>query len=223
MAWMGNYIPHKTMDVITYPCLNTLRPRQNGRLFADDTFKRIFLNENDRIPIEISLKFVPKGLINNIPALVLIMAWRRPGDKPLSEPMTISLLTHICVTRSQWVNLSSSMLVKRAPECEVLCRWLGSKLAYITQCITIGFGLVLYQSINVISIQIIDSSCMSRRDNTARYHMQQIYRQLLQNTVSLVESAQPFKSITYQEINAKLNYYIWRLNKEENGQYTNKS
>ena len=29
------------------------------------------------------------------------MAWRRPGDKPLSEPMLISLLTHICVTRPQ--------------------------------------------------------------------------------------------------------------------------
>ena len=27
--------------------------------------------------------------INNIPALVQIMAWRRPGDKPLSEPMTV--------------------------------------------------------------------------------------------------------------------------------------
>ena len=35
----------------------------------------------------ISLKFVPKGLINNIPALVQIMAWRRPGANPLSEPM----------------------------------------------------------------------------------------------------------------------------------------
>ena len=33
------------------------------------------------------------------PALVQIMAWRRPGDKPLSEPMMLSLLTHICVTR----------------------------------------------------------------------------------------------------------------------------
>ena len=33
------------------------------------------------------------------------MAWRRPGDKPLSEPMMLSLLTHICVTRPQWVNL----------------------------------------------------------------------------------------------------------------------
>ena len=43
--------------------INTLRPRQNGRLFADDTFKRIFLNENIRISIKISLKFVPKGLI----------------------------------------------------------------------------------------------------------------------------------------------------------------
>ena len=50
--------------------LNTLRPRQNGHHFADDTFKRIFLNENVRIPIKISLKFVPKGAINNIPALV---------------------------------------------------------------------------------------------------------------------------------------------------------
>ena len=81
--------------------INTLRPRQNGRLFADDTFKPIFLNENIRISIKISLKFVPRGLINNIPALVLIMAWRRPGDKPLYEPMIVSLSTHICVTRPQ--------------------------------------------------------------------------------------------------------------------------
>ena len=32
------------------------------------------------------------------------LAWRRPGDKPLSEPMIVSLPTHICVTRPQWVN-----------------------------------------------------------------------------------------------------------------------
>ena len=82
---------------------NTLRPRQNGRLFTD-TFKRFFLNENISILIKNSLKFVPKGSINNNPALVLIMAWRRPGDKPLSEPMLVRSLTHICVTRPQWVN-----------------------------------------------------------------------------------------------------------------------
>ena len=84
--------------------LNTLRPKQNGRHFTDDTFKCIFLNANMWISIKISLKFVPKDPINNIPALVQIMAWRRSGDKPLSEPMMFSLLTHICVTRPQWVN-----------------------------------------------------------------------------------------------------------------------
>ena len=84
-------------------CVNTLRPRQNGRHFAEDIFKYIFLNENVWVPIKISLKVVPKGRINNIPALVQIMAWRRPGDKPLSEPMMVSLPTHICVTRPQWV------------------------------------------------------------------------------------------------------------------------
>ena len=77
---------------------------KNGRHFADDIFKRIFLNENIWIPVKISLKFVPKGSIYNIPALVQIMAWRRPGDKSLSEPMMVNLQTHICVTRPQWVN-----------------------------------------------------------------------------------------------------------------------
>ena len=81
--------------------VNTLRLRQNGRHFADDTFNRIFMNENVRISIKFSLKFVPKGPVNNIPALVQITAWCRPGDKPLSEPVMVSLLTHICVTRPQ--------------------------------------------------------------------------------------------------------------------------
>ena len=40
------------------------------------------------------MKFVPKDPINNIPALIQIMAWRQPGDKPLSEPMMICLLTY---------------------------------------------------------------------------------------------------------------------------------
>ena len=52
---------------------------------------------------ELLLKF-PKDRINNIPALVQIMAWRRAGDKPLSEPMVVSLPMHVCVTRPQWVN-----------------------------------------------------------------------------------------------------------------------
>ena len=90
--------------VYYWPNVNTVRPRRNGPHFADDTFKRIFMNENVRISIIVSLKFVPKGLIRNIPALVQIMAWHRAGDIPSSEPMMVNLLTHICVTGPQWVN-----------------------------------------------------------------------------------------------------------------------
>ena len=97
----------KCTDYFDESSFNKLTPRQNGgRHFADDIFKCIFVNENIWISIGISLKFVPRGLINNIPGLVEIMAWRRSGDKPLSEPMMSILLTHICVTRPQWVKLN---------------------------------------------------------------------------------------------------------------------
>ena len=111
LNWLNSWIKvlllncYGFMSSTSNHSLNPLGPRQNDRRFADDTFKRIFLSENVRISIKISLKFVPKGPINNIPALVQIMAWRRSGDKPLSEPMMVSLLTHICVTRPQWVKL----------------------------------------------------------------------------------------------------------------------
>ena len=83
--------------------VNTLRQRQDGCHFPDGMINCIFLNEKFWILIKISLKFVPKGPISNIPSLVQIMAWRRSGDKPLSESMMVSLLTHICITRPQWV------------------------------------------------------------------------------------------------------------------------
>ena len=67
--------------------------------FSRRLFKCIFLKENVRILIKISLKFVPKSPIDNMPALFRIMAWRLPGDKPLSEAMMVSLLTHICVAQ----------------------------------------------------------------------------------------------------------------------------
>ena len=54
---------------------------------ADDIFRCIFLNENDRIPIQISLKFIPRNPIDNKLAMFQVMDWRRIGDKPLSEPM----------------------------------------------------------------------------------------------------------------------------------------
>ena len=56
-------------------------------MLADDIFKCIVLNENDKIPIKISLKLVLKSPIDNKPASVQVMAWRRTGNKSLTEPM----------------------------------------------------------------------------------------------------------------------------------------
>ena len=56
---------------------------------------------------------------DDIPASVQIMAWRHPGDKLLSEPMMVSLLTHICITRPQWVKQlqSNSVIQTWGPFC----------------------------------------------------------------------------------------------------------
>ena len=107
MAWLFALPCHHVRHGVDY-LFNTLRPRQSGRHFPDDIFKCIFLNESIWISIGISLKSVSKGPFNNIPALVQIMSWRRPGNKPLSEPMLDSLPTHICVTRPQCVKINRS-------------------------------------------------------------------------------------------------------------------
>ena len=76
---------------------------KDGHHFSDDAFKCILLNENVWILFKISLKFVPYCPINDIPALVQIMAPCRLGDKPLSESVMVRFPTYICVTRPQWV------------------------------------------------------------------------------------------------------------------------
>ena len=63
----------------------------------------------------ISLKSVFEGPINNIPASVQIMAWRRPGDKQLSEPMMVRLPTHMHVTRPQSINVETHKLTISSP------------------------------------------------------------------------------------------------------------
>ena len=128
-------VPGWTQGVFSLT-VNTLRPRQNGPHFQDDIFKCISLNENVWISIKISLKFVPKGPINNIPALVQIMAWRRPGDKPLSGPVMVRLWRHKCVTRPQWVKTmaandlamqrsmaSADLVLTRFMRNFLLCAW----------------------------------------------------------------------------------------------------
>ena len=101
-TWLQFY----TLSLLQY--ISTLRPKvedKNGWHFVDNVFKCTFLNENIRILINISLKFVPKGQINSTPGLVQIQAWRQPGDKPVSKPMMFSLLMYICATQPQWFEI----------------------------------------------------------------------------------------------------------------------
>ena len=85
--------------------LNTLRPIQNGRHFSDDVFKYVLLIETIEISMNISLKFVIKVPINNIPTMVQIMAWRRKGDKPLSETMIVSWKKHAYFYMHQYMDV----------------------------------------------------------------------------------------------------------------------
>ena len=83
--------------------INSLRPRRDWRQFADVILKCIFLTENICALFKFHWSlFSPKGPINNIPTFGPIMACRRPGDKPLSEPVIV-LWTLICSSRPECV------------------------------------------------------------------------------------------------------------------------
>ena len=76
-SFCGKWLPEPMMtcrhrhwcdqNLVSVP-LNTFRPRYNRHHFADDIFKCIFVNESVWISLKISLKFVLKVRINNIPA-----------------------------------------------------------------------------------------------------------------------------------------------------------
>ena len=84
------------LNVLTHLPLDKM-----AAILGDDNFKCIFLNENDRIRIRrSSLKFVPRSPIDNKPAFVQVMAWRRKGDKPLPELMLTQFsdaYTYMCM------------------------------------------------------------------------------------------------------------------------------
>ena len=109
--------------------VNTMRLRQNGCHFPDNIFKCNFFNENIWITIQILLKFVLKCPMNNNPALVQIMPWRQPGNKPLSEPMMTRLPMHICVNRlTHWGRVTHICVVDQPSLVPIMaCRLDGAK------------------------------------------------------------------------------------------------
>ena len=94
-------------NYLSIPILQRLHHGGRGKMAA--IFQTTFSNAFSWMKFfEFWLKFhwnLFKGAFNNIPALAKIIAWHRPGDKPLSEPMLVSLLAHTCVTRPQWTQV----------------------------------------------------------------------------------------------------------------------
>ena len=86
---------------------------------------------NLKIEIKVSPKFVHKSPINKIAALVQVMAWCWPGDKPLSEPMMIRLPTNICVTRPQWVQRGFWWMPFRGNCVLIITRYFKYDFSYI--------------------------------------------------------------------------------------------
>ena len=128
----------------------------------------------------ILLKLVSKGPINNIPALVLIMAWHQPGEKPLSEPMKVSLVTHIYAIRSQWIKYNYVCTPQwHAPPCvskESSVYEVTSKMLAILQSgdvITVRYNMLLCWQLLIVPIykviimftdhhiQVVPSDCMN--------------------------------------------------------------
>ena len=70
-----------------YQSLTHLPQEKMAAILADDIFKCISFNENDKFRFKFHWNLLSGVPIDNKPALVHIMAWRRTGDKPLPEPM----------------------------------------------------------------------------------------------------------------------------------------
>ena len=157
----GMELVHLTNEVIT------LELRQNGHYFPDnilmvscqkgpirhaytwrigpfwqDTpdFQCISLYVNCCVAIEISLKYVPKGVDDNKSGLVRIMAWHQTGDKPLPGPTFIKPDQRNPWIKDQlWNDLLSTILHLQLPNFVSCGR---DKPSHMTQnLVTVGVKL----------------------------------------------------------------------------------
>ena len=128
-----------------------------------------FLNDNVWISLKISRKFgTIKCPIYNNPALIKIMAWRRSGDKPLSETMMVSLLTHICVTRPRWVKGTNSVI---ETICVYVVAYVFSLFAGYNVAQSVYLGSVLSRTSEKLDYRLILESAICLRGPTRMLSM----------------------------------------------------
>ena len=117
--------------VVPGDAFNSFPPGQNGRHFADDISRCIFVNEKFCILIKVSLKFVAKIPIDNNTALVQIMAWRRAGDKPLSEPIPAQFTDAYLRHMGRFKSITNSPVSKMAMDEKATVSWSLLKLKHL--------------------------------------------------------------------------------------------
>ena len=95
--------------------INTQKPRQNGRNFANDICKGVFSNENCCILIKISLKFIHRLPISNIQPLFQIMAWMNVIWNNISIPNVEGYTLHWACDYIAILGLKLSHVSKMGP------------------------------------------------------------------------------------------------------------
>ena len=156
IAWKttGSWLPGNCIIVINDYCQH-IEAETKWPPFRGRRFQMHFLDQkkNVWISLMISLKFVPNVPIKNCPALVQIMAWRRSGDKPLSEPIVVRILTHICDTRSQWFKSDYHERIHNhySKELEIINRMIHKQNDPCTSRISHGWHFFHYSNVKLIS------------------------------------------------------------------------
>ena len=153
----------RPMDLTHLPCIDV-------RHFADNIFLCIFLSAKFRIWIQISLKLVRSGAIDNKPALFQVMAWRRAGDKPLSEPMLTLFTDAYMRHQGRWVKAWRHMISEVVCNCNSGSTWCDfnhvCEEIISVKCISVivvlnVFILFYVRDSNHVCEKIISDECIS--------------------------------------------------------------
>ena len=95
---LGYILESSKLNKLTHLPLDKIAP-----ILADDIFKWIFLDENHKISIEVSLKFVPMSPFYNRPAFVRYWRGAEKATNHYPNKHWPSSLRHVCGTRGRWV------------------------------------------------------------------------------------------------------------------------
>ena len=133
-----------------------------------------------------------------------MMAWRRPCDKSLSEPIMVCLPTHICVTRPQW------RLIRQTCVCKVGHLFLWWFVAYSAPSHYLIWYLIIVnravrnkmqRSLNRDSNSLCSTQCMSK----CRLQNVRHFRQRCMEAIRIAALLYLFQSITYSKLGRNKN------------------